>query len=109
MPSDPHGIPALARDRGMPRHLFTKSPLERKPMYLDIDSPTLARLLCRHGRRAAADGTARPIRFTEMLPTPQQCWLADPEGNRYVSELRLVAVDRALNQMPRHTALDATA
>jgi hypothetical protein len=109
VPSDPSAIPAFARHRGMPRHLFTKSPLERKPMYLDIDSPTLARVLCRHARRAAGEGTVRPIRFTEMLPTPQQCWLADPEDNRYVSELRLVAVDRALSQMPRHTALDATA
>jgi hypothetical protein len=32
------------------------------------------------------------IRFTEMVPAPEQCWLRDPEGNRYVSELRLVAV-----------------
>ena len=95
VPADPGDIPALARDRGMPRRLFTKSPLERKPMYLDTESPTLARVLCRHARRAAAEAPAQPIRFTEMLPTPEQCWLGDPEGNRYVSELRLVAVDRA--------------
>ena len=36
-----------------------------------------------------------PIRFTEMLPAPEQCWLHDPEGNSYVSELRLVAVDES--------------
>jgi hypothetical protein len=94
VPSDPIDVPAFARDRGMPRRLFTKSPLERKPMYLDTESPILARLLCRQARRAAAEGAARPIRFTEMLPTPVQCWLADPAGNRYVSELRIVAVDR---------------
>ena len=28
-----------------------------------------------------------------MLPTPEQCWLADADGNHYVSELRMVAVD----------------
>jgi hypothetical protein len=28
-----------------------------------------------------------------MLPTAEQCWLRDGEENRYVSELRLVAVD----------------
>jgi hypothetical protein len=95
IPSHPADIPAFARDRGMPRRLFAKSPLERKPMYLDTDSPTLARVLCRHTRRAAAEAAAQRIRFTEMLPAPEQCWLADPEGNRYVSELRLVAVDRA--------------
>ena len=33
-----------------------------------------------------------PVRFTEMLPTPQQCWL-EHDTARYTSELRLVAVD----------------
>ena len=94
IPSDPADVPGFVRDHGMPRRLFTKSPLERKPMYLDTQSATLARVLCRHARRAAAEGATQPIRFTEMLPTPEQCWLADAEGNRYVSELRIVAVDR---------------
>jgi hypothetical protein len=30
-----------------------------------------------------------------MLPAPDECWLADADENRYVSELRIVAVDRA--------------
>jgi hypothetical protein len=30
-----------------------------------------------------------------MLPGPDECWLADADGNHYVSELRMVAVDRA--------------
>ncbi len=92
VPREPHEIPAFARQHGMPRRLFTKSPLERKPMYLDVESPTLARIFCRHVRRAAAEAPQAPIRITEMLPTPEQCWLGDLEGNRYVSELRLVAV-----------------
>jgi hypothetical protein len=29
-----------------------------------------------------------------MLPGPQDCWLADDDGKRYTSELRLVAVDQ---------------
>ena len=92
VPSEPREIPAFAREHGMPRRLFTKSPLERKPMYLDVESPALARIFCRHARRAAAEAPHSPIRFTEMLPTPEQCWLDDLEGNRYVSELRIVAV-----------------
>jgi hypothetical protein len=28
-----------------------------------------------------------------MLPGPDDCWLADQTGQRYTSELRLVAVD----------------
>src|SRR5690348_3804206 len=94
VPRDARDLAAFARDRGMPRRLFAKSPLERKPMYLDVESPALARVLCRHVRQAAAHAPGATIRFTEMLPTPEQCWLSDAEGNRYVSELRLVAVDR---------------
>jgi hypothetical protein len=86
-------IAAFARDLGIPRRVFVKSPLERKPMYLDTDSPVLARILCRHARHAAAESSQHRIRFTEMLPTPEQTWLCDADGNRYVSELRLVALD----------------
>jgi hypothetical protein len=88
-----HDIAAFARSLGIPRHVFVKSPLERKPMYLDTDSPVLARILARHARHAAAESPKHRIRFTEMLPTPEQAWLSDTDGNRYVSELRLVALD----------------
>ncbi len=53
IPDRAEDVAAFARDRGMPRRLFTKSPLERKPMYLDTDK-----------RRALADplspGPPRP-------------------------------------------------
>ena len=93
VPTRGHDIAAFARGLGIPRNVFVKSPLERKPMYLDTDSPVLARILCRHARHAAAESTQHRIRFTEMLPTPEQTWLSDANGNRYVSELRLVALD----------------
>lgn len=92
IPDRPEDVAQFARDRGMPRRLFTKSPLERKPMYLDTESSILAAILCRQARKAAVDGNNDRIRFTEMLPTPEQCWLTDKDGQRYVSELRLVAV-----------------
>jgi len=98
VPQRAQEVPSFARDRGMPRRVFTKSPLERKPMYLDIDSPALARILCRQARHAAAAAPATQIRFTEMLRAPEQCWLQDPDGQRYVSELRIVAVDQNVRQ-----------
>jgi hypothetical protein len=79
----------------MPARVFTKSSLERKPMYLDVESPALCRILCRQARKAAEASPTDRIHFTEMLPGPGECWLADGDGNRYVSELRLVAVDEA--------------
>jgi hypothetical protein len=93
VPQRASDVAAFARERGMPRRVFTKSPLERKPMYLDVESPVLTGILCRQARSAAAESPGARIRFTEMLPLPEQCWLADPDGHRYVSELRLVAVD----------------
>jgi hypothetical protein len=96
VPNQAQEIPVFARALGMPRRVFTKSPLERKPMFLDLDSPVLARILCRHARQAAASSPRSRIRFTEMLPGADSCWLHDPNGNSYVSELRLVAADMRL-------------
>jgi hypothetical protein len=76
---------------GLPRRVFVKTPAERKPFYLDLESPVLSRIARRHIRAAGADGT---IRFTEMLPAPEECWLAGPDGGRYAAELRLVGVNR---------------
>ena len=94
VPERAEEIAAFAHELGMPRRVFTKSPLERKPMYLDVESPTLCRIFCRQARQAAAQSPETQVSITEMLPTPEQCWLADPEDNRYVSELRLVAQRR---------------
>jgi Lantibiotic dehydratase, N terminus len=82
-----------ARDLGLPRRVFVLSPGELKPIYVDFNSPVLTRILCRQLRRGAADFPGRPARFSEMLPGPDDCWLADQDGRRYTSELRLVAVD----------------
>jgi Lantibiotic dehydratase, N terminus len=94
-PARPETAATWARDRGLPRRVFALSPSETKPVYIDFDSPVLTRIMCRQLRRAAADHPGRPIRFTEMLPGPDDCWLTDQHGRRYTSELRLVAVDLA--------------
>ena len=94
IPDRAEDIAAFARELEMPRRVFTKSPLERKPMYLDVESPTLCRIFCRQARQAAAQATQTHISITEMLPAPEQCWLTDHDGNRYVAELRLVAQRR---------------
>ena len=53
-------------------------------------------------RHAAAETHDGRVRFTEMLPTPDQCWLQDDNGNAFTSELRLVSVDLARrNQIGR--------
>jgi hypothetical protein len=95
VPADAAALGAWARARGMPRRVFVKTPEERKPFHVDLDSAVLARIAARHIRKAATDDPAQRVRFSEMLPGPDECWLSDSAGRRYASELRLVAVERS--------------
>ena len=91
-PADASGIQAWARELGLPRRVFCLAAGEAKPVYVDLESPALTRNLHRMlGRATAADPNAT-VRFSEMLPGPDQCWL-EHQGAHYTSELRLVAVD----------------
>jgi hypothetical protein len=84
-----------ARTQGLPRCVFIKVPIERKPFYVDFDSPILVNMLAKTGRRMLEQGAADSlITVTEMLPTIDQSWLHDADGQRYTSELRIVAVDQ---------------
>jgi hypothetical protein len=58
-----------------------------KPLFVDLESPTLVELLCKFARNSPS------LVFTEMLPTPEQLWLSGPDGRKAVAELRLLAVD----------------
>lgn len=87
-------------DRGLPERVFVKVPWDQKPFYVDFASPVLVRLLCRQIRGAVERGTKPEtlIVLSEMLPSAEDTWLADSEGRRFTSELRMVAVhdeDRA--------------
>jgi len=79
---------------GLPRFCFFKVPVERKPAYLDLHSPTLVDIFCKAVRRTcqpSLDGAT--VDLTEMLPGLDQIWLNDASGRLYTSELRIVAVD----------------
>lgn len=83
-----------AQARGIPRFAFGRVSVERKPFYVDFDSPVYVNIMAKMIRRVAQDEKADPI-FTiaEMLPRLDQTWLIDAKGQRYTSELRLVALD----------------
>ena len=80
----PEDLAAWARERGLPRRVFARSPLERKPRFVDFESPSLCRAL----KRFAREGM---IEFEEMLPGPDECWLESDAGH-HTSELRVVAL-----------------
>ena len=84
LPAAPDDLAAWARERGLPRRVFARSPLERKPKYVDFESASLRRSLVRFARGG-------PLEFTEMLPGPDECWLPSDAG-RHTSELRVVAL-----------------
>jgi len=86
---------AWAASHGLPRHVFLRFTGERKPIYADLTSlasiDLISRSLRRSRRNAGADAT---VAVVEMLPTPDEVWLADAQGLRYIAELRMVAVDQ---------------
>jgi hypothetical protein len=94
LPAAPDDLAAWARERGLPRRVFARSPLERKPRYVDFESPSLCRMLGRFVASARAQAPRAPVEFTEMLPGPEDCWLRSDAG-RHTSELRVVAVERS--------------
>ena len=83
-----------ARAHGIPRFVFYKVPIEKKPAYLDFDSPIFVDIFSKMIRRTvdAALPGAR-VDLSEMLPLFDQIWLTDVSGRRCTSEFRFVAVD----------------
>jgi hypothetical protein len=86
-----------ARGLGLPRFCFYKISTEKKPCYLDLESPiyidTFARLL--RVSWEAAPGSAS-VSVSEMMPRIDQTWLSDAAGNLYTSELRIAALRSTL-------------
>lgn len=87
------GARRLIRGHGIPRWAFARVPFEKKPYYVDFENPVSVDSLAKVIRRGAEKDAATPVTLGEMLPTPEQCWLRDAEGNRYTSELRLAVVN----------------
>ncbi|HEU4423666.1 MAG TPA: amino acid adenylation domain-containing protein [Pilimelia sp.] len=82
------------RALGIPRFAFVKTPVERKPFYVDFASLAAVDGLARAVRRTVAGaGPDAVLRISEMLPRPDQLWLTDDAGARRAAEFRLVAVD----------------
>ncbi|MDQ1592162.1 MAG: hypothetical protein QOG71_2789 [Pyrinomonadaceae bacterium] len=86
----------------LPRFMFVKTKVERKPFYLDLDSPVYVNICAKAIRRAheSSSHAKSPITLTEMIPDHGQAWLPDAEGKRYTSELRIVAVDLTHRRAP---------
>jgi hypothetical protein len=85
-----------ANEHNLPRFIFAFVPTEKKPFYIDLDSPIYVNIFAKAVRRAQRAGKGQDaIILTEMLPRPDQVWLADAAGQLYTSELRFVALDLA--------------
>ncbi|HEX6290382.1 MAG TPA: lantibiotic dehydratase [Herpetosiphonaceae bacterium] len=83
-----------ADEHGMPRFVFVKVPVEVKPFFVDFASPIYIDILSRMIRRTVEHaGPDARVTCSEMLPMPDQTWLADAQGQHYTSELRIVGVD----------------
>lgn len=90
-----------ATELGLPRLTFYTTPVEPKPLFLDLHSPVLVEIFAKNARRTLHDAGADAVMgASEMLPDIEHSWLVDADGERYTSELRLVAVDLIEDQLP---------
>jgi hypothetical protein len=85
------------RQYNLPRFVFVRVSVEVKPFYLDFDSPIYVEIFIKMIRRMLATDTKGKVTLSEMLPTPEQAWLPDGDGQTYTSEFRMVAWDLAEN------------
>jgi hypothetical protein len=79
---------AWARSRAMPRRVFITSPAERKPWFMDFESPMLTSIFAGLMKKLQEDAS---VKIAEMLPDSGQHWLVDRKGCRFTCELRMVA------------------
>jgi hypothetical protein len=76
------------RRHALPRHVFLHTPQEPKPFFADLDSPLSTDLLRRLLLPTGEGGAPAALHVTEMLPGPDELWLAD-EAGRYAAEILL--------------------
>lgn len=85
------------RAAGLPRNVFVKVTGEVKPFFVDFDSVISVNILAKSLRRLQEKSTGSEeisVQFSEMIPSAESLWLTDSAGDRYTSELRIVAVDQ---------------
>jgi hypothetical protein len=83
------------RSLGLPERAFVKIATETKPIYVDFGGPRSVTAFAAMVRAAqTASGPGVGVVVSEMLPTPDDAWVPDAAGNRYLSELRIQVVDR---------------
>jgi hypothetical protein len=91
----------LRRALDLPDKLYAKLGTEIKPLYLDLTSPRYLSSFCTMLRTARQKhGDDVEIVFTEMLPTVEDAWVPDANGQHYCSELRLQLRDPMAAQRP---------
>jgi hypothetical protein len=88
------------RQHDLPRFVFVRVSVEVKPFYLDFESPIYVEIFIKMIRRMLATGNKEGrVTLSEMLPTPEQAWLPDGDGQTYTSEFRMVAWDLAEHEL----------
>lgn len=85
----------------LPERVFVKVGTEVKPCYVDLTGPLYAQSLCAMVDAARKAGPDVPVVVSELLPDPDEAWVSDARGKRYVSELRLQITDSATNRRER--------
>lgn len=88
--ADHLAVRAWQKKHDLPDEVFVKFADEVKPTYLHFGSvPLVASFLASVRRQRICPGEEHLVVISECLPRPQESWLMDQQGSRYVSEIRL--------------------
>ncbi len=71
-----------------PRWIFAHPQTERKPVCIDTANPFLCEELVRLLRKEPY------LIIKEMYPSPNEAWVIDQDGRRYLNELRLLYISK---------------
>jgi hypothetical protein len=89
------GVQAWRRELGLPDAVYVSLSGEPKPFHLDFRVAASVLSLVAAARAALRRPHASTeVGVSEALPTPEQAWVLDAAGERYLGEIRLMVLDR---------------
>jgi hypothetical protein len=88
------GVQVWRRELGLPDAVYVSLSGEPKPFLVDFRAPASVLSFVAAARAALRRPRASgEVGLSEALPTPEQAWVVDADGERYLGEIRLMVLD----------------
>jgi hypothetical protein len=88
------GVQAWRLELGLPDAVYASLSGEAKPFYVDFRAPASVLSFVAAARASLRlPRASSEVAISEALPTPDQAWVVDARGERYLGEIRLMLLD----------------